>query len=103
MTQHFKLFRRDIYNSVGGIDLAFDTAQDWDLCLKISEVSNIYFLDRQLYYYRSHQESISSSQYRLQRQCSIIAIENALTRRGLDRTLSLDTSNGFKLVARQSH
>lgn len=102
MTHHFKLCRRDIYNSVGGIDLEFDSAQDWDLCLKISEIADVQHLAQQLYYYRRHPDSISSSQPQFQTERSIKAIENALARRGLDRTLTLDSTSGFKLIAKQS-
>ena len=33
MTFHLRLMRRSVYNQVGGIDLAFPCAQDYDLCL----------------------------------------------------------------------
>lgn len=41
MTFHFRLIRREVYEEVGGIDLDFPQAQDYDLCLKISEVTDI--------------------------------------------------------------
>ena len=46
MTFHFRLIRWEIYDAIGGIDLAFTQAQDYDMCLKISEVTEIYQIGR---------------------------------------------------------
>jgi hypothetical protein len=56
---------------------------DYDLCLKLSEVTGICRLPQPLYDYRSHGQSISRSQQDLQVTYSQRAIENALQRRGL--------------------
>jgi len=81
MTFHFRLIRRSIYNLVGGVDLNFPQAQDYDLCLKISEVSEIYHLDKFLYYYRVHPNSISGQQKQQQAERTIAASNNAKNRR----------------------
>lgn len=81
MIFHFRLFRREIYDSVGGISLDFLQAQDYDLCLKISEVTKIYHLPIVLYYYRKHLNSISSQQKADQILKSADAVKKAITRR----------------------
>ena len=83
MTFHFRLIRREIYNLVGGIDRDFQSAEDYDLCLKISEVTQIHHLQKVLYSYRDHVDSISQSTLQQQIEYAAKAVNNALTRRGL--------------------
>jgi Glycosyltransferase like family 2 len=101
MTFHFRLMRREIYEAVGGIDLDFPQAQDYDICLKISEVTEIYHHPQSLYYYRSHSDTISQSQRSKQTERAATAVRNALKRRGLSDRYRLDISNGdrFKIVS----
>ncbi len=42
MLFYFRLMRHSAYDPVGGIDATFDCAQDYDLCLKLSEVTEAY-------------------------------------------------------------
>ena len=49
MTFHFRLLRRSVYEQVGGIDPTFTTSEDYDLCLRRSEVTDIYHLPQPLY------------------------------------------------------
>ncbi|MEG3841294.1 sulfotransferase [Microcoleus sp. herbarium14] len=94
MVFHFRLIRRSVYNSCGGIDPKFASAADYELCLRLSEVTEIRKLDKLLYYYRIHQQNIS----RLCRIEQILlcqtAVEQALVRRKLDDKLEL----GVELV-----
>jgi len=90
MTFHFRLIRRSIYEQVGGIDVSFPCAIDYDLCLRLSEVTRIYALAEPLYFYREHSDSISQRQHTEQIYHSQRAIQNALERRGL--------SNHYELV-----
>lgn len=83
MTFHFRLMRRPIYEQVGGVDLDFPCAQDYDLCLKLSEVTDIHHLEQPLYYYRTHAQSISIQQRVEQIEYAQKAIAKALHRRGL--------------------
>jgi hypothetical protein len=87
---------------VGGIDLAFQSAEDYDLCLKISEVTQIYHLQVPLYYYREHSDRISQLGLQAQTEYSGQAVRNALSRRGLaDRyQLSIDPSGRFTVKKR---
>jgi glycosyltransferase involved in cell wall biosynthesis len=89
MTFHFRLIRREIYNKVGGIDLNFPCAQDYDICLKISEVTEIKHIPASLYCYRQHPHSISQARQLQQRELSAQAVKNALIRRGLSNQLHL--------------
>jgi glycosyltransferase involved in cell wall biosynthesis len=102
MTFHFRLIRREIYDLVGGIDLNFPQAQDYDICLKISEVTEIYHHPQPLYYYRVHPETISQSQKAKQTERAATAVRNALLRRGLIDLYRLDIVDGdrFKIVKR---
>jgi glycosyltransferase involved in cell wall biosynthesis/mannosyltransferase OCH1-like enzyme len=79
----FRLLRREIYELVGGIDTNFRSAEDYDLCLKLSEVTEIYHLQQPLYYYRKHPQSISHIGKQEQIEYSGKAVQNALDRRGL--------------------
>ncbi len=104
MTFHFRLIRREIYDLVGGIDLEFPQAQDYDICLKISEATTIAHLQQPLYYYRTHPDTISQAQRSKQVERSSIAICNALVRRGLADRYRLDIIEGdrFQIVHRES-
>jgi glycosyltransferase involved in cell wall biosynthesis len=104
MTFHFRLIRREIYDLVGGIDLEFPQAQDYDICLKISEVTTISHLQQPLYYYRSHPDTISQSQKSNQIERSSAAIRHALVRRGLADHYCLNIIEGdrFQIVRRES-
>jgi glycosyltransferase involved in cell wall biosynthesis len=99
MTFHFRLIRREIYNLVGGIDLNFPQAQDYDICLKISEVTEIKHHPQPLYSYRVHPETISQSQKAKQTERAATAVRNALQRRGLSERYQLNIIEGdrFKL------
>jgi glycosyltransferase involved in cell wall biosynthesis len=100
MTFHFRLLRRDIYHLVGGIDLSFAQAEDYDLCLKISEITNIYHLQQSLYHYRIHGHNISRSRHEKQVELSATAVRNALVRRGLSDQYRLEVIAGdrFQIV-----
>lgn len=99
MTFHFRLIHRSIYEQVGGVDLSFPCAIDYDLCLKLSEVTEFYYLEQPLYFYREHPESISQGQFSKQLHHSRRAVENALERRGLSDVykLVIKPPNRFEL------
>lgn len=101
MTHHFRLLRREIYDLCGGIDIDFPPAEDYDLCLKISELTTIYHHPQPLYYYRVHPQSLSRQQKSLQTERSATAVRNALMRRGLSDRYRLDVTEDdrFRIVA----
>jgi glycosyltransferase involved in cell wall biosynthesis len=101
MTFHFRLIRWEIYDAVGGIDLEIPHVQDYDLCLKISEVTEIHHHQSSLYDYRVHPTMISSTQKAHLNAGTAMAIRNALVRRGLSDRYRLDVTPDarFRIVA----
>jgi glycosyltransferase involved in cell wall biosynthesis len=83
MIFHFRLMRRSVYEQIGGIDEAFEAIEDYELCLRLSEVSEIHQLKKPLYYYRTHENSLSQQKQIEQIFLSQQAINQALERRGL--------------------
>jgi len=90
MTFHFRLFRRQAFQLAGGIDLSFQVAVDYDLCLRLSEVTQVFHLAKPLYYYRNHLHSLSYEQRVEQILASKEAISRALVRRGLSEHYEID-------------
>ena len=90
MTFHFRLIRRSVYDAVGGIDPNFVMAHDYNMCLRLSEVTQIEHLTQPLYFYRWHQDNLSSTRQLKQTQYSALAVNHALRRRGLDEKVSLE-------------
>ncbi|NJL51875.1 MAG: glycosyltransferase [Hydrococcus sp. SU_1_0] len=90
MTFHFRLIRRSVYEEVGGVRPEFDTAEDYDLCLRLSEATEIVQIKKPLYYYRVHQNSVCSQKQSEQVKTATKAINQAIKRRGLEDTLELE-------------
>lgn len=90
MTFHFRLFRRDVFEAAGGIDPFFQVAVDYDLCLRLSEVTQVAHLPKPLYYYRYHSQSLSHQQRLAQILASKEAISRALQRRGLSHRYEIE-------------
>src|SRR5438477_398142 len=78
---------------------AGDAAPDYDLCLRLSEVTHFAHLPRPLYLYRIHDDTISINGRLNQIMKSKQAIANALARRGMDREYDVDVElvGKFKL------
>jgi hypothetical protein len=79
--------------------MVFEVAIDYDLCLRLSEVTEIYHLRVPLHQYRVHSQSLSVQQRKLQIEASRRAIEQALVRRRLGKNyrLEVDDSGKFNL------
>ena len=103
MTFHFRLIRRCFYNQVGGIDPQFQAAGDYDLCLRLSEVTRVYHLRKPLYLYRHHQNNISHSQQFEQIHFTHAAITKALERRGLADQIELQVQVRPKFFLRRKN
>ncbi|BAY87762.1 filamentous hemagglutinin outer membrane protein (plasmid) [Calothrix parasitica NIES-267] len=90
MTFHFRLMRKEVFLQAGGIDSESGFVQDYDLCLRISEITQINHLQRPLYYYRLHPGCISS-----QKRVELIyntqqAIAKALERRKMSSEYDIE-------------
>lgn len=101
MTFHFRLIRRDVYDALGGVSVDLETAEDYDLCLRLSEVTQIYHHPKPLYLYRTHSDSISESQHLKQILASQKSINNALFRRGLTDSLELEVNFNPRFILKQ--
>lgn len=85
MTFHFRLIRKSTYNFVGGFDIRFDKIEDYDLCLRLSEITQIKKVEKLLYQYRLHSKSISRTKGLKVIMLVKEGIEEALKRRTLDK------------------
>jgi len=85
MTFHFRLIRMEVFAQVGRFDETYPLAMDYDLCLRIAEVTEIEHLSTPLYRYRVHRDSLSHQKRLEQIRCSHAAVVAAMKRRGLDR------------------
>ena len=89
MTFHFRLFRHQLYRAIGGINPEFNRAEDYDFCLRLSEITQFYHLNKPLYYYRQH--SLHTVEQQLDQIVeSQSAISQALHRRGLSDRFELE-------------
>jgi filamentous hemagglutinin family protein len=104
MTFHFRLMRRSVYDRVGGVNKSFRGAEDYDLCLRLSEVTQVRRVKQPLYLYRIHSQSISVTRKNEQILWSQKAIAQALRRRGLADKLQIDVelSSGRFLLRRKT-
>jgi glycosyltransferase involved in cell wall biosynthesis len=98
MTFHFRLMRRESFDICGGIDPYFKSAIDYDLCLRLSEITQIKHLKVPLYEYRVHPQSMSNRNRSRQVQYAKAAVERAIIRRGLAKTYRLEVSSEAKFV-----
>jgi GT2 family glycosyltransferase len=98
MTFHFRLMRRESFEQAGGIDPYFEAAIDYDLCLRLSEITTIKHLKVPLYEYRVHPQSMSHQSRSHQVQYAKAAVEEAIKRRGLSQTYRLDVSADSKFT-----
>ena len=87
MTFHFRLIRKSIYNKIGGFNTQFNNIEDYDLCLRLSEVTSIKKINEYLYLYRFHPDSTKVTMNQLERiNLCKEAVTQALQRRGMGDT-----------------
>jgi glycosyltransferase involved in cell wall biosynthesis len=97
MTHHFRLLRRCVYDFVGGIDESFELSEDYDLCLRLSEITAVHHRRKVLYYYRRHAGNISNQRLEII-QWTHRAVSQALKRRGLDKRYEINMNNRSQFV-----
>ncbi|MEL6856364.1 MAG: glycosyltransferase, partial [Cyanobacteria bacterium J06607_13] len=104
LTFHFRLVRRSVYEAVGGVNPEIVCAEDYDLFLRISEVCEIYHLQKPLYFYRCNSQGLSHVRSHMQRSSSARAVNLALARRGMSKThwLQVDPKTGVFRLKRRS-
>lgn len=61
---HFASFKKDLYNLTRGLNPRYKRAIDHDLYFKLEEVGSTYFIEKPLYFYRQHSNSISLNKNR---------------------------------------
>lgn len=97
---HFSVIRKSIIKKVGGFEVGLEGAQDHDLFLKISEVTNkFYHIPKILYHWRMIEGSTSAtlSNKSYAQDKGILAVEHALKRRNLTGEVLKDES-GYYIV-----
>ena len=82
MAFHFRLFRRSLYFLVGGVDTSLKASSDFDLFLKLSEVTPFLHQPEVLYYYRLHSQQITKDQILSVTENQKV-VSAAIARRGL--------------------
>jgi glycosyltransferase involved in cell wall biosynthesis len=103
MTFHFRLVRRSVYDQVGGVDTTIGCSADYDLCLKLSEVTEFAHVPKPLYLYRVHDDAISQHSRLKQIMASKEAIARALVRRGMnDVDVDVELIGRFSLRKKKS-
>ncbi|WP_333233012.1 glycosyltransferase [Microcoleus sp. Pol12B5] len=93
MTFHFRLIRKSVYSEIGGFNTQFNNIEDYDLCLRLSEVTNVRKINEYLYLYRYHPDSTKVTMDQLERiNLCKEAITQALARRGMKGTHRISVS-----------
>jgi len=80
-----RMYRKSIVEKVGGYSNELLAAVDYDISLKIDEITRIErIINPVSYFYRQHSEQVSSRARPEQDACAKIALENALLRRNIN-------------------
>lgn len=83
IVHHFRLFRARDWYRTAGFATDMTNAVDYDMYLKLSEVTQIVHLPEQLYQYRKHDASTSQARHSVQRANHRLAVQRSLDRQGL--------------------
>lgn len=101
MLFHFRLFRKSIYHLAGGIDLNFNLVEDYELCLRMSELTEIILVPEILYLYRVHIGSVHTENRLEVIKLTLEAIQAALVRRQMAETHFIDVRYNPKITIRK--
>jgi len=100
MVHHPRMFRMRDYRRITGFDESLSNAVDFDLYLKLAEVTDGYHLQTPLYLYRQHDTNTSRVHTGAQDSNTHRTIINAFTRLGLENRVELevDPSHPRKMI-----
>lgn len=99
---HFAVYRLSLFKKLGGFRKAYEGSQDYDLLLRVSEVTDrIYHIPKILYHWRKGINSIASGPSAKPKvfESGLSALNDALRRRGIDGRAE-DAPNAWKGVYR---
>jgi len=94
MTFHFRLFRKACYDKIEPLDTNLCVASDYEISLKLAEITLFQHLPLPLYYYRIYPESLSQRNYTEQSEVALQLMRDAIKRRGLKVRVDLFYDNG---------
>lgn len=81
---HLGIYRKSIVEKVGQFRSQYDFSQDYDLALRISEITEkIYHIERVLYFWRKVEGSAASGGKDFARKSNLAALKDAMRRRGV--------------------
>ncbi|MEG5055283.1 MULTISPECIES: glycosyltransferase [unclassified Microcoleus] len=90
MLFHFRLIRRSVYEQVGGVNCEeYEIIPDYELCLRLTEITEVHKVSQPLYYYRHHPQTICKTKHIQQILLCQKAINQALERRGMSERYQL--------------
>lgn len=84
-----RMYRRRDFNRTTGFDESIGNAVDYDIFLKLSEVTTMYHVQTPLYLYRQHSASTSKAKRKLQDENNFYCVQQAILRNGLEHRIQL--------------
>jgi glycosyltransferase involved in cell wall biosynthesis len=98
MIFHLRLFTAELFERSGGVG-KLESSIDWDMNLRMAELTSVVCVPRVLYRYRVHDDRMSMNE--AQSKCGQVAVRRAIERRGLDAELIV-RNRGWELRQRSS-
>ncbi len=90
VTGHLTVYRTALVREIGGFRSEYDFSQDYDLALRMAEVSrSVVHVERVLYLWRAIKGSAASGGKDFARQSNVAALKSALERRGINGDVEL--------------
>ncbi|MBQ2262468.1 MAG: glycosyltransferase [Loktanella sp.] len=91
LTGHLTVYRTVLVHQIGGFRSDYDFSQDYDLALRMAEVSrNVIHVERILYLWRAISGSAASGGKDFARETNIAALSDALVRREINGTAEIE-------------
>lgn len=99
-----RFYRKSVVEQVGGYSNELTSAVDYDLALKIDEITKIHRIKEPMtYYYRQHSQQISTRSRTEQDLNAKVALQNALKRRGIDGKITNNAPPFIIKIAQEEH